>query len=134
MECNCGRWTAGSVVKLFYTQSSFPPNSCAPYQIKLDDGRLIFAPADEDRVIRRATGAASEGSVQGADALEEDDEPERPDSEKLCVTVVTGFLGAGARLEGVFFSRRPRVCSVLAHPQSTAPSPPLQWALCCRGV
>jgi hypothetical protein len=24
----------------------------APYQIKLDDGRLIFAPLDEDSVVR----------------------------------------------------------------------------------
>jgi len=37
------------VVKLFYTQSTFPANQCAPYQIRLDDGRLIFAPADEVR-------------------------------------------------------------------------------------
>ena len=49
VECNCGRWTAGTVVKLFYTQSTFPANQCAPYQIRLDDGRLIFAPADEVR-------------------------------------------------------------------------------------
>jgi hypothetical protein len=102
VECNCGRWTKGSVVKLFYTQSSFPPNQCAPYQIKLDDGRLIFAPADEDRVIRRATGAAADGPVDGAEAVEEEDEPERPDSEKLCVTVVTGFLGAGKEMGDSF--------------------------------
>lgn len=95
VECNCGRWTAGTVIKLFYTQSSFPPNQCAPYQIRLDDGRLIFAPADEDRVIRKATGAAAEGPIDDRDMYDEEDEPERPDSEKLCVTVVTGFLGAG---------------------------------------
>jgi hypothetical protein len=48
-----GPWTEGIVVQLFYAQSSFPPNQCAPYQIKLDDGRLIFALTDENRVIRR---------------------------------------------------------------------------------
>ena len=98
VECNCGRWTAGTVVKLFYVQSTFPANQCAPYQIKLEDGRLIFAPSDEDRVIRKATGAAAEGAADGATSYEEEEEePERPDSEKLAVTVVTGFLGAGAR-------------------------------------
>jgi hypothetical protein len=53
VECNCGQWSQGSITKLFFTQSSFPPYECAPDQIKLDDGRLVFAPVDEDRAIRR---------------------------------------------------------------------------------
>merc|ERR1711998_362202 len=37
-------WAAGSVSAHWYTQPNFPPGMRAPYQIKLDDGRLIFAP------------------------------------------------------------------------------------------
>jgi hypothetical protein len=51
----------GTVVKLFFTQPSFPPNQCAPYQIRLDEGRLVYAPADKDGSIRRVrTGAQAE--------------------------------------------------------------------------
>jgi len=88
VECNCGAWTVGTIVKLFYTQSSFPAGKCAPYQIRLDDGRLIYSPADEDRVIRAA------GPNAGSPSYEEE-EPELPEEEKLPITVVTGFLGAG---------------------------------------
>jgi hypothetical protein len=31
-----------------------PFSQVAPYQIQLDDGTLIFAPMDEDRVVRAA--------------------------------------------------------------------------------
>ena len=84
VECNCGGWEGGTVVKTFYRcalrrhprrslcarpcaerarrpparcarrQSSFPPGTFAPYQIQLDNGKLIYAPIDEDRVIREA--------------------------------------------------------------------------------
>ena len=83
--CLCGTWLAGTVVKHFLVQKKFPPGKCAPYQVKLDDGRLIYAPTDTDSVIKK---------------FEEEDDPfdddwEIPDEEKLAVTVVTGFLGAG---------------------------------------
>ena len=54
VECNCGGWEPGTIVKVFYRQSSFPPGTVAPYQIRLDNGKLIYAPIDEDRVIRMA--------------------------------------------------------------------------------
>ena len=53
-ECNCGQWKSGTVVKHFYVQSSFPEGMCVPYQVELDDGKKIFAPADVDCVIRKA--------------------------------------------------------------------------------
>ena len=53
VECNVGSWKPGTVVKLFYVQNSLPEGTCVPYQVKLDDGKLIFAPADVDRVIRQ---------------------------------------------------------------------------------
>ena len=51
--CLCGTWQAGTVVKHFLVQKKFPPGKCAPYQVKLDDGRLIYAPTDTDGVIKR---------------------------------------------------------------------------------
>ena len=46
-------WTAGTVVKVFYTQKAFPAGKAAPYQVKLDDhaGRTIYVPKDADNVI-----------------------------------------------------------------------------------
>ena len=55
VEANCGEWKIGTIVKLFYTQSSFPEGMCAPYQIRLDNpNKLIFAPRDCESVVRRA--------------------------------------------------------------------------------
>jgi len=83
--CNTGQWSPGEVVKQHYREESWPPEkTAAPYQIKLDDGRLIFAPYDDDRVIR-----ASDAPPPPPPAVEV------PDEKKLPVTIVTGFLGAG---------------------------------------
>jgi len=45
-------WAPGRIVRLHYTEPSWPPNMVAPYQIALQDGRLIFAPQDTDKVIK----------------------------------------------------------------------------------
>lgn len=91
---NCGEWKAGTIVKLFYSQKSFRDGMCAPYQIRLDEReRLIFAPADDDKVVKAYDGPNV--GIDGIDDLEEDFEEDIPDSEKLAVTVLTGFLGAG---------------------------------------
>lgn len=60
VECRIGPdevtgWAPGTIIKLWYRDTDWPPGSFAPYQIELDDGRLIFAPADIDRVIRKAS-------------------------------------------------------------------------------
>ena len=65
VECNCGAWKAGTVVRHFYRQKSFEEGVVAPYQVKLDDGKLIFAPADVDRVIRRLLPTADPRSGGG---------------------------------------------------------------------
>tara|TARA_B110001452_G_scaffold2798_1_gene2435 strand:+ start:675 stop:2270 length:1596 start_codon:yes stop_codon:yes gene_type:complete len=90
VECNCGGWEPGTVVKLFYRQSSFPAGTFAPYQIQLDNGKLIYAPIDEDRVCRQYFPPADE-----MDFDDDDDFEEVPEEKKLAVTVITGFLGAG---------------------------------------
>eukprot|EP00467_Chlorarachnion_reptans_P002218 CAMPEP_0114522734 /NCGR_PEP_ID=MMETSP0109-20121206/20903_1 /TAXON_ID=29199 /ORGANISM="Chlorarachnion reptans, Strain CCCM449" /LENGTH=550 /DNA_ID=CAMNT_0001703977 /DNA_START=177 /DNA_END=1829 /DNA_ORIENTATION=- len=47
------KWAPGTIVKLKYRQSNWPKSKpSAPYQIELDDGMKIFAPFDDDRVIR----------------------------------------------------------------------------------
>jgi len=81
--CNTGDWTPGTVVKKQYREDSWPAGKVVPYQIKLDDGRLIYAPIDDDKVIRAGDG---EAPVDPEDV---------PDADKLPVTVITGFLGAG---------------------------------------
>ncbi|KAL1496183.1 hypothetical protein AB1Y20_014799 [Prymnesium parvum] len=52
VECNCGEWKEGTVVKHYYAQKSFAPGTCMPYLIRLTDGKYIFAPRDVDDVIR----------------------------------------------------------------------------------
>ena len=92
VECNCGEWKIGTVVKLFYTQKSFTPGMCAPYQIQLDepkaDGRprLIFAPSDKENVVR---------AFEPVEYEEDYFDDELPEEDKLPVTVLTGFLGSG---------------------------------------
>lgn len=54
VECRLGveQWEPGTIVKLWYKAPDWPPDALAPYQVRLDDGRLIFAPADNEEVIR----------------------------------------------------------------------------------
>ena len=80
------RLCAGKVIKTFYTQSSFPEGQCVPYQVELVDGRKIYAPVDEERVIK----AIGEGDLDESEGF-----VELSEAEKMQVTVVTGFLGAG---------------------------------------
>ena len=73
-------WLPGIVNKLNYTT---PRGQVMPYQVLLDDGRVVFAPMDDERVIKECD--------EPLPLLPED----IPDSEKLPVTIITGFLGAG---------------------------------------
>jgi hypothetical protein len=62
VECRVGAhpvkgWAPGQIIAHFYSEPSWPANMFAPYQIRLDDGRLIFAPQDINEVIR-AEGSA----------------------------------------------------------------------------
>lgn len=56
VACNTGRreWSKGSVVALMYRDDQMSPGEVAPYQVQLDSGDLIYAPADEPYLIRRA--------------------------------------------------------------------------------
>ena len=45
-------WAPGEVTMTQYREANWPPSVYAPYQIRLDDDRLIFAPHDIPEVVR----------------------------------------------------------------------------------
>ena len=52
VECKLQDWQPGTVVEQFYVQEGFAAGTCMPYQVALDDGRLVFARQDESHTIR----------------------------------------------------------------------------------
>merc|ERR1712216_259194 len=53
VQCNTEKgWLPGSIVAVMYRADYMQPGMVAPYQIKLDGGDLIFAPADSNNCIR----------------------------------------------------------------------------------
>jgi len=54
VQCNTGQgWQKGKVVALMYRDEFMPPGMVAPYQVQLDAGDLIYAPADEAELIKK---------------------------------------------------------------------------------
>lgn len=55
VECRIGpsQWAVGTIVQLWYRETSWPRGSWAPYKVRLDDGRVIYAPGDMDQIIRK---------------------------------------------------------------------------------
>ncbi len=45
-------WAPGTVIQHWYREANWQPGMFAPYKIRLEDGRDIFAPQDMDPVIR----------------------------------------------------------------------------------
>ena len=66
VECNVGTWAPGKVLRLWYQEQGMPEP--APYQIELDDGRFIFAPADVDECVR-ALSTPTPASPEAEDGL-----------------------------------------------------------------
>jgi G3E family GTPase len=55
VECYTGStWEKGEVVALLYRDDTMDDGVVAPYQIRLDDDGMIYAPADVEQVIRKA--------------------------------------------------------------------------------
>lgn len=84
--CNTGMWSPGKVVALNYREEDWPEEETVPYQVELETGGLIFAPIDDDNVIR-----LDDGSPPPPITVEK----EVDEASKTPVTVITGFLGAG---------------------------------------
>lgn len=59
--CRIGpqEWSKGKIIQLWYREANWPEGAYAPYQIKLQDGREIFAPQDMDQVVRLDPDAPS---------------------------------------------------------------------------
>ena len=45
-------WSSGEIVQVKYREKTWPLGVYAPYKVRLDDGRCIFAPRDEPDVVR----------------------------------------------------------------------------------
>ena len=55
VACNTGgSFQKGTVISLMYREEGMPPGMVAPYQVKLDNGSLIYAPEDNDQFVRKA--------------------------------------------------------------------------------
>mmetsp|Transcript_32528 Transcript_32528/g.68395 ORF Transcript_32528/g.68395 Transcript_32528/m.68395 type:complete len:557 (-) Transcript_32528:149-1819(-) len=48
-------WKSGTVIKTWYSQGSFDNDHAVPYQIQIDTGNYIFAPADSDECVKKST-------------------------------------------------------------------------------
>ena len=54
------KWTSGTVDELWYRERDWSTDEFVPYSIKLDCGRMIYAPLDTDEHIRAETIIANE--------------------------------------------------------------------------
>ncbi|CAJ1944357.1 unnamed protein product [Cylindrotheca closterium] len=57
-------WSPGTIILQWYHNASWPEGSYAPYKIRLDDDREIFAPADIDQVIKKELPEELEASAE----------------------------------------------------------------------
>jgi len=60
VECkmNTGVFEQGVVVQHWWRAKNWPPNQIAPYQVRLNNGMLIFVPMDDPGIIRQGGEAA----------------------------------------------------------------------------
>jgi hypothetical protein len=72
VECKTDEdtWSPGVVVQLMFREDGMHPGLVAPYQIKLDDGELIYAQADSDCLIRQVKRRSGRRRQQDAEADE----------------------------------------------------------------
>ncbi|KAL7544603.1 hypothetical protein ACHAWF_007975 [Thalassiosira exigua] len=63
-------WSTGVIVDTWYREEEFAPGHFVPYQIRLDDGHLIFAPTDTDDCIRESSAPPLPLRFQAGDRVE----------------------------------------------------------------
>ena len=51
------RWQPGVIASIFYREEGFARGMFAAYQVRLDDGRLVYSPSDEARFVRASAAA-----------------------------------------------------------------------------
>ena len=68
-------WELGTVLQHYYRESEWIQNRIAPYRIELDNGRLIYAPLDDDRVIRAASSSKKEKEEEEEEEKKREDIP-----------------------------------------------------------
>jgi len=55
VECkmNTGKFVSGKIVQHWWRAPNWPKQQVAPYQVRLDNGQLIFVPFDDANIIRK---------------------------------------------------------------------------------
>ena len=61
VRCRLGprEWGVGHIIQQHYREAHWPAGQLAAYQVRLDDGEMIFAPVDQDGLIQAVTEAPS---------------------------------------------------------------------------
>ena len=55
VACNTGgSFQKGTVISQMYREEGMPPGMVAPYQVKLDNGSLIYVPEDTEGFVKKA--------------------------------------------------------------------------------
>jgi hypothetical protein len=69
VECDVGErdHVGGVIVAINYREDYWPEGQTVPYQVRLNDGRLIYAPQDDDRLIRKASNHVIHSLLQDMD-------------------------------------------------------------------
>ena len=63
-------WIPGMVIKCWYREDDFENGHAVPYQVRLDDGDLVFAPIDDGYCIRRSSTAEMPLRFEEGDRVE----------------------------------------------------------------
>ena len=71
------KWMSGTVDELWYRERDWATDEFAPYSIKLDCGRMIYAPLDMDEHIRAETDISTEEARLQSNYLATTSAPEK---------------------------------------------------------
>ena len=86
----------GIIVDTFYTERSWPEGDMAAYQVQMDDGRLIWAPYDQDGCIKALVVTEEEKAekIKAMHKAKEDAEAKAQQEEMILATLIK-VLGGG---------------------------------------